>query len=337
MPRWQCDAPATFIFTSGSTGSPKAVALSLGNHLACAEAANRNIPLAPNDTWLLSLPIHHVAGFGILFRCLRAGATIALPGDLLLETAIHTSRATHISLVARQLARLLDAPPLPRLRAILLGGSAIPGPLLDHAVSADLPIHTSYGMTEMATQITATPPNAARATLNSSGFPLIPGTIRLGTTGCIEVNGPARFLGYWDRNKLIEPFDRDGWFKTSDRGYFDTDGALHVTGRMDNLFVAGGENIQPEEIERALLQLPGIGQAIVVPIDHPEFGATPVAFVDQTALLDQQAIRDALAKRLPAYKIPRQIFPWPHAIIQAGLKLNRAAFAEEAARRVSAP
>ncbi len=74
---WSMKPPATLIFTSGSTGAPKAAALSLGNHLACAAAANQNIPLQPPDTWLLSLPMYHVAGFGIFFRCLLAGATRA--------------------------------------------------------------------------------------------------------------------------------------------------------------------------------------------------------------------------------------------------------------------
>ena len=76
---WSIDQPATIVFTSGSTGEPKAAVLSLGNHLESAYRSNGNIPLGPDETWLLSLPLHHVAGYGVVFRCLAAGATIALP------------------------------------------------------------------------------------------------------------------------------------------------------------------------------------------------------------------------------------------------------------------
>lgn len=329
---WPLYGPATAILTSGSTGDPKVAMLSLSNHLAAARAANRNIPLTPDDTWLLSLPMHHVAGCGIFFRCLTAGARIALPGTLPLREAILESGATHVSLVARQLAQLLDAGPVPQLKAILLGGSAIPGPLLDRAVDAGLPIHTSYGMTEMATQVTATPPGAPRAMLDSAGWPLAPGTIRTGAESRLEVSGPARFLGYWGDGALYRPFDKDGWFSTGDCGYFDQDGCLHITGRTDNMFVAGGENIQPEEIERALLRLPGVTRAIVVPVPHPEFGATPAAFVESDGALGPEAIHQALLERIPRFKVPRHLFPWPAALAGEGMKPRRGAFAEEAAR-----
>jgi len=307
--------------------------LSLRNHLENARISNTNIPLAPGDTWLLSLPMHHVAGFGVLFRCLVAGATIALPASgTPLPSAIERYGATHVSLVARQLVQLLDTGArLETLKAILLGGSAIPAPLIDRALTAGLPIHTSYGMTETASQIAATPPGASRAQLASSGRPLMNGTISIGEGGRIQVNGPARFLGYAVGDAISCPFDDAGWFTTSDCGYFDNDGFLHITGRADNVFIAGGENIQPEEIERALCALPGITQAIVVPVAHPEFGTTPVAFVACSGPLDAAEISDALLRILPRFKVPRHYYPWPDEHAEVGLKVSRAALARRAA------
>ncbi|MBX3177415.1 MAG: AMP-binding protein [Candidatus Hydrogenedentes bacterium] len=328
------EGPATAILTSGSTGTPKIAVLSLANHLAAARASNANIPLGPDDAWLMSLPPHHVAGLGILFRCLAAGAMIAFPGDLPLREAIEQSGATHLSLVPAQLARLLDGGPVPPLKAILLGGSAIPARLLDRAFDAGLPVHTSYGMTEMATQVATSPPGASRAMLSSSGRPLIPGTLRIGSDGRLHVNGPARFLGYWINGQIEMPYNFEGWFATGDCGHLDEDGCLHVTGRADNMFVAGGENVQPEEIERALLRLPGVAQAVVVPVPHPEFGATPVAFVETDGPLDPDAMRAALAPALPRFKIPRRILPWPEGLAGGGIKIARAAFIEEAIRRI---
>lgn len=330
---WRLEGPTTAILTSGSSGDPKIAMLSLANHLAAARAANGNIPLGPEDTWLLSLPMHHVAGCGILFRCLLAGARIAMPGPLPLREAIEQSGATHISLVARQLAQLMDSGPVPPLKAILLGGSAIPAPLLDRAFDLGLPIHTSYGMTEMATQVTATPPGASREMLDTAGWPLAPGTLRIGAGGRIEVNGPARFLGYWSDGALLEPFDDEGWFTTGDTGHLDEQRRLHVTGRADNMFIAGGENIQPEVIERALLRLPGVSQAIVVPVPHPEFGATPAAFVECAGTMDPEAIRAALHEALPRYMVPRLLFPWPDLVADTGIKVRRSTFTAEALRR----
>lgn len=333
-PVWNAEAPATIIFTSGSTGEPKAAVLSLGNHLAAARASNRNIRLAPGDGWLLSLPLHHVAGFGVLFRCLSAGATVVLPGEDGILEACASPWTTHVSLVARQLAQLVEREPIPELRGLLLGGSAIPAPLLDRAFDRGLPLHTSYGMTEMATQAATTPPGASRRILESAGRPLAPGSLRIEATGRIAVGGPARFLGYWEEGRLVEPFDAEGWFRTGDCGHFDEDGYLHVTGRIDNMFIAGGENIQPESIERALLQLPGITRAVVVPVPHPEFGATPVAFVECEGPVQPEEIREALLRVLPRFLVPKHLLPWPSDGLGAGMKINRRAFAALAAQRI---
>jgi o-succinylbenzoate---CoA ligase len=332
---WPLDSPATIVFTSGSTGQPKAAVLSLGNHVANAAYSNINLPLATGDVWLLSLPLHHVAGLGILFRCIQAGATIGIPDAIeSLEGAAEDLGATHFSLVARQLARLLDTSSdtavLSRAKGILLGGSAIPTALLATAQERGLPIFTSYGMTEMATQVTTTPPGANLETLRSSGQAQQPDAIRIGAADVIEVNGLTRFLGYWEHGALREPFDGDGWFTTGDRGYFDERGNLHITGRADNMFVSGGENIQPECVERALCDLDGITQAVVVPIPHPEFGATPVAFVEDATHRTPADIQEALSSVLPPCQHPRHLLPWPNALAREGMKINRAAFIREA-------
>lgn len=337
-PLWHLDEPGTIIFTSGSTGEPRAAVLSLGNHLASARRANDNIPLGPGDRWLLSLPMHHVAGFGLLFRCLAAGATVALPPEgATLERTLCDLGITHVSLVARQLAQLLEGGGLPPLKAVLLGGSAIPPALIDGALARALPVHTSYGMTETATQITATRPRADRDELATSGYPLGPETVRVTAEGLIAVNGPSRFLGYWERGEVVAPFDADGWFITSDLGTFDAAGRLMVLGRRDNMFIAGGENIQPEVIERALCALPGVIQAVVVPVAHPEFGATPVAFVEVVGVLGVEELREALGGVLPRFMVPRHYLPWPGDLAGAGgLKVSRGELGRRAAEILGA-
>lgn len=117
------DRAATIIFTSGSSGRPKAALHTFGNHYYSALGSETNIALSEGDRWLLSLPLYHVGGLSILFRCLLAGATISVPETgTRLEDSISTLGVTHVSLVATQLRRLLDErADLSGLKTILLG------------------------------------------------------------------------------------------------------------------------------------------------------------------------------------------------------------------------
>ena len=339
-PPYMPDSPCfSIVMTSGSSGVPRAAVHSAGNHVQAALAANRNMPLAPGDRWLLSLPLFHVAGLAILFRCALAGATVIVPeADKTLEEMLFQSGVTHVSLVPTQLYRLLESEPgrdrLRCMKGILLGGAPASPALIEHAFDSGIPLVCSYGMTETAAQLCATPPGAALDTLLTSGYPLLPDTVRIGVDKVIEVSGPTLFQGYvTEGNDCHLPLTEDGWFRTGDVGYFDAAGRLHVTGRVDAMFISGGENIQPEEIEGALCALPGIRRAVVVPVAHEEWGMVPAAFLDMESqnTIDAAILRTELAKRLPRFKIPRYFLPWP-ADLDAGMKADRKALAEEAKR-----
>ncbi|AHY47592.1 menE: O-succinylbenzoate-CoA ligase [Rubrobacter radiotolerans] len=340
VPRLDLDAPATVVFTSGSTGRPKAALHTVGNHRASALGSARNIPLGPGDAWLHSLPLFHVGGLSILFRCVLAGATVALPGPgEPLAEAIPRSRATHVSLVSTQLRRLLDGGPvgtaLSGLRAVLLGGSAIPADLLDRAHDLGVPVHTSYGLTEMTSQVTTTRPGASRAELATSGRVLPGREVRISERGEILVRGETLFAGYLESGRPVRPLDREGWFGTGDLGNLDTDGRLTVTGRLDNLFVSGGENVQPERVEEELRRLPEVEEAIVVPVADREFGERPVAFVrlaPGTPEVRLGGLRERLRERLAGFEVPDALYPWPLDAPQ-GMKVNRAYFKERADER----
>jgi O-succinylbenzoic acid--CoA ligase len=325
------DLPATIVFTSGSSGVPKAALHTFGNHYYSALGSNANIELAPGDRWLHSLPLYHVGGLSILFRCLLAGATVALPepGAQLGEAI---ASATHVSLVSTLLLRLLREDLDPReLRAILLGGGPIPPSLIDEAAGRGLPIHTSYGLTEMASQVTATSPGASREELHTSGRPLPHREISISDDGEILVRGGTLFTGYVDHDVVDRPLDADGWFRTGDLGELDVDGYLRVRGRKDNLFISGGENIQPEEIEQALCRLKGVEDAVVVPIPDTEFGFRPVAFVRVSGgAVESETLAQALERTLPRFKIPVAFHGWSEEA--GGMKVDRASFRERARR-----
>jgi O-succinylbenzoic acid--CoA ligase len=131
---------------------------------------------------------------------------------------------------------------------------------------------------------------------------------------------------------LHRPLTEDGWFRTGDLGHCDDAGYLHVTGRRDNMFISGGENIQPEEIEQALRNIASVEEAIVVGVDDAEWGRRPVAFVRMAEgrALDSTALQQALRGVLPAYKVPRTYHPWPDNLVQPGIKPARWDFEKSA-------
>ncbi len=319
------DQPFTLLFTSGSTGVPKVAQLTIGNHLHNAAGSNEVLPLEQGDSWLLSLPLYHVGGLAILFRSLLAGATIVLdkPRNSLGDQVL-AHRVTHLSVVATQLQRMLDdvhlAAKIHSLKLVLAGGGPLTGELLHRARFAGLPVVASYGATESASQICTArldgPPEEMR---------LLPyRELRIDRDGEILVRGPVLFDGYLDQQTIDPARDAEGWYHTGDSGSLQND-ILTVTGRRDLMFISGGENIQPEEIERHLLDAPEVAEAIVVPLADAEFGYRPFAFLRMhgDAPLREEVIRRFLENRLPRFKVPVRMQELPAEPSEQGMKPDR--------------
>ncbi|MCF8382991.1 MAG: o-succinylbenzoate--CoA ligase [Chlorobium sp.] len=309
-PQTGMERPVTIIHTSASSGTPKAALHSFGNHWYSALGAARNMQLESGDCWLLSLPLFHIGGYAVLFRALASGSAVAVPDPQeSLERSIERYPVTHLSLVPTQLFRLLDNPAaLPRLRklkAVLLGGSAVPAPLLEKSIREEIPIYLSYGSTEMCSQI-ATTPAPVRFVEENSGKPLPWRDISIAGDGEILVKGACLFQGYLVGGKPVLRLDDGGWFHTGDTGSLDDSGNLRVFGRKDNMFIAGGENLHPEEIEEALTAIEGIEEALVVPLRDREYGQRPVAFI-KTATPEspsEDTINESMLNRAGRLKTP---------------------------------
>jgi len=244
------------------------------------------------------------------------GAGIIIPEDgTTLNDAVEQYHPSHMSMVGTQLQRLLRHRPSSNGNAgarILLGGGPVSADLLEEAMGSGLRVCMSYGLTEMTSQVTTVPPDAPPSKRLTSGRLLSHRDLRVAGDGELLVRGDTRFLGYVDGASIEEPFDKDGWFATGDLGTLDEEGYLSVIGRKDNMFVSGGENIHPEEIEAALCGVPGVNEALVVPVEDEEFGRRPVAFVklDKTRG-DLDSIEQAVVDALPRFKIPDVVLPWP--------------------------
>ena len=309
------DQPGTLLHTSGSSGHPRVVYHDLAAHIANAEGSAHRLPLEPGCGWLLQLPLNHVSGFSIAIRCLLSGAAVVFSDS-------EYEAVTHLSLVPTQLQRLLDSgAPLHRLRAVLVGGGPISSTLVERAICAGVPLHLTYGMTESASQICTTERLVETPNPLHAGAPLLGREVRISQDGEIQIRGPILAEKSLGPEGLWEDLaDAEGWFCTGDLGAFTAEGNLVIHGRRDRLIISGGENIQPETIEAALLEISGIRRAVVVGKSHPEFGERPVAFL--AGDFETSEVRQFLSRRLERFAIPEEFHPWPIALGEDLAKLD---------------
>jgi O-succinylbenzoic acid--CoA ligase len=315
---WQPGRLVSMTLTSGSTGLPKAAVHSAAAHLASAEGLLALMPFEPGDCWLLSLPLFHVSGQGILWRWLLAGATLAVRAMHPLHDALQG--CTHASLVPTQLWRLLNEETRPeRLREVLLGGAAIPASLTREAEARGIRCYCGYGLTELASTVCA-----RRADGEGDVGPALPGREVRVVDDEIQIRAASMTSGYW-RNGNVQPVvDSRGWFHTRDRGVL-RNGTLTVLGRLDNLFFSGGEGIQPEAIERIIAAHPGVHQVLVVPVADVEFGHRPVAVVECDGALDLDTLRGWAAEHLARFQQPVCWLLLPETLKSGGIKISRRA------------
>ncbi len=317
---WQADRLATMTLTSGSTGLPKAAVHTCDAHLASAEGVLALLPFAGDDDWLLSLPLFHVSGQGILWRWLLAGARLTVCDKQPLEQMLEG--CTHASLVPTQLWRLLRSDAQVALKAVLLGGAAIPVELTLEARQRGIRCWCGYGLTEFASTVCAKEADG-KADVGS----VLPGrSLRL-VEDEVWLKAQSMASGYWRNGTLTPIANAEGWFATRDRGEIDQ-GRLTILGRMDNLFFSGGEGIQPEEIERVIATHPQVSQAFVVPLDDVEFGQRPVAVVECETGADITRLPLWLSDKLARFQQPVHWLVLPPELKNGGIKISRRALQE---------
>lgn len=321
---------ALIISTSGSEGKPRAVLLGKAQLDAAAVASNARLPLAPGDLWLNCLPLYHVGGQSILWRCARAGAGVRLHDNFdaaSVASDLASLPVSHISLVPAMLARLLDlgTRPPPTLRVTLIGGAALSRPLYEKATAAGWPLYPSYGMSETAAQCATFDPADGPWHEGLVGQPMPGHEICIGNDGRIRIRGPQVMLGYLDGSGP----DGDGWLLTGDLGEIDANGNLTVLGRADDMLISGGRNVHPQEIESCLAACPGVEDIAVTGLPDPVWGDLIVALV-VGPVAPENLLAHARA-HLPSAALPRQIRHLAHLPRNATGKLERAALRRLAA------
>jgi O-succinylbenzoic acid--CoA ligase len=339
-------ATQAIVYTSGTTGQPKGAMLTFANHLWSAMASAFRLGTNPTDRWLLCLPLYHVGGLAIVLRCCLYGTTLVLQerfDPAAINQMLDTQAISLISLVPTMLQWLLEArqnrPLPPTLRCILLGGMAAPSSLLEQCHALALPVATTYGLTEAASQVATASPAEAQRKPGSVGKPLMftevcivgqdGGECLLGEIGQIVVRGPTLMRGYYNQPDATAQVLRNGELYTGDLGYLDQDGDLWVVQRRADLIVSGGENVYPAEVEQVLLTHPAVQAACVVGVEDAEWGQRVAAavIIRDGASLTTDELMAFCRVRLAGYKQPR-LLRFVDALPQTGSgKIQREAVA----------
>jgi fatty-acyl-CoA synthase len=322
------DDPVLVIFTSGSEATPKGVVLSHANCFWNSLALARATGLSEGDVVLATLPQFHVAAWNC--QPLAAwwhGATVVLersfePSRVLRLVA--DRRVTTTMSVPTQL-HLLAADPgfatadLSSLRLVLVGGASLPEAL--HRVWAEHGVRVAhgYGLTEASPNVLYLPPNRAADHPGAVGWPYPYVEVRLvddagrvvegAGTGELQVRGPGVFAGYLhDPERTRAAFDGD-WLRTGDLATRDEDGCHRIVDRLKHIYISGGENVAPAEVEAALVQHPLVADAAVVAVPDDVWGEVGVAFVQPVAGvgLTGDEVLAHLRGRLAGFKVPREV------------------------------
>ncbi|WP_067829025.1 FadD3 family acyl-CoA ligase [Nocardia inohanensis] len=328
------DDISDILFTSGTTGAPKGV---LATHAQTLEVFTRwadAVTLRARDRYLLVNPFSHTFGYkaGIIACLLRTATMVPIER---FETQ------SVLRLIEHERITVLAGPPtlfddllhadrsefmLGSLRLAGTGGAPIPAELVDR-IREDLRVpyvFTAYGLTESVGVVTVCPPDAPTELIAGTVGKALPGTeirivgrdgapVELGESGEITVKGPNVMRGYLDDPEATaEVVDPDGYLHTGDIGALGPDGYLRITDRLKDMFIVGGFNAYPAEIERVLLQHPNIRDVAVVGVPDPRLGEVGRAVVVPRADIDDaEAIAEAIIEwsrdKLAGYKVPREV------------------------------
>lgn len=315
------------IYTSGTTGQPKGVMLS--QRMFGWNAYNTVVgwQLRDDDVTSVFTPLYHAAGFGVFLLPLFAiGGRVVLhegfDADEVLQT-IERERCTVLLGVPTIFSRLAEHPAFSdaawgSLRWAISGGAPLPRHLIDRYGELGVVLKQGFGMTEAGVNCFTMTSDEATKKAGSIGRPL-PFTearvvddsgvaARADQVGHLQLRGPHLFSGYWNNPTPEAVFTADGFFDTGDLARVDAEGYFFIAGREKDMFISGGVNIYPAEIEAALLAHPGVGDAAVLGVADERWGEAGVAFVVvREASLTTATLRTHLASRLARYKIPRQL------------------------------
>jgi fatty-acyl-CoA synthase len=335
------DDPCWFFFTSGTTGRSKAAVLTHGqmafvvtNHLADLMPGTTE-----TDASLVVAPLSHGAGVHQLVQAARGVPTILLPSEKfdIAEAfrLIEAHRVSNIFTVPTILKMMVEHPAVDKydhssLRFVIYAGAPMYREDQKAALNRLGKVLVQYfGLGEVTGNVTVMPANlhdpedGPHARIGTCGFERTGMQVSIQgddgrelkpfETGEICVIGPAVFAGYYDNPEANAKAFRDGWFRTGDLGHMDEEGFVYITGRASDMYISGGSNIYPREVEEKILTHPAIGEVAVLGVPDPFWGEVGVAVCvarEGASAVSEAELAAFLAPKVPRYKMPKRFFFW---------------------------
>lgn len=325
------DDVSDVIFTSGTTGTPKGVLLRHGASLRGYQVFGEHFGLRANDRYVIPTPFFHCFGYKAGWMVSLMTGAVAFPLAVFDPTAvlelIARERITHMPGPPTMFSALLDHPrrqefDLSALDHAIIGAASIPS-LLVRRMRDELEIGwilSAYGLTENHALATLTaphdPPDVVATTV---GRPLADIELRVaddagrevpgGCEGEVLLRGPFLFSGYYDDPEATRRTVVDGWLHTGDVGRFDEDGYVHITDRKKDMYIVGGFNVAPAEVEKSIMAMPGVSQVAVVGMPDDYFGEVGAAFVipREGAHVTPDDVVAYAREHLANFKVPHRV------------------------------
>lgn len=308
------DDPLLLVYTSGTTGKPKGALLTHANCFWTNVGFDLTTGVHQDDVVLQVLPQFHVGGWNV-----QALLAIWKGARLVLERQFDPARALRL-IEEKRVSTMMGVPStylfmaqqpefasanLSSLSRAVVGGAPMPEALLETWAARGVAIVQGYGLTEAAPNVLCLPPHEAARKLGCAGKPYPFVEVRLSPEGELQVRGPNVFAGYWrNQEATAEAFTSDGWLRTGDVAERDDEGFYRIRGRLKDMYISGGENVYPAEIEAVLHEHPRVADAAVVGVEDERWGEVGLAFVVADGV-DEEELRDWCLARLARFKVPR--------------------------------
>jgi fatty-acyl-CoA synthase len=322
------DTPHIIMYTAGTTGRPKGAVLGQGASFWNAVNMSLCVDLTSKDRTLTVLPLFHVGGIGLYtLPTLYQGGTVVIQRTFDPKVAFRLIKAERIDVlfgVPAIFLFLIQDPDfksgaMSRLRSVMSGGAPLPVSLIHQYHEAGIILQQGFGMSEAAPGIAALDRERALAKAGSIGRPLFHMEVRIvddqnhdqavGQTGELLIRGPNLMQGYWNRPEATAEAFTERWLHTGDLARMDEDGDLYIVERKKDMYISGGENVYPAEVENTIFELPQVAEAAIIGVKDKTWGEVGRALVvlKPGQKLTEAEVLNFLKGRLAKYKVPKSV------------------------------